>query len=220
MSQVRIVCFDWGGVILRHCRSWQEGCAAAGLPVHPEVLTPDHTQRRRALTQAFQRGHLSPTDFFDQLAAINNGQYTREELVRIHDAWLLDEYPGVHQVLEALVQVPTIETALLSNTNHDHWVRHLPGPGGKAPDYPAAALLKHRHASHLLGLAKPDAAIYQEFERLVGARGGEVLFFDDLKENIDAAAALGWQCVHIDHTTDTAAQIRRGVAGAGIPLPE
>jgi FMN phosphatase YigB (HAD superfamily) len=47
-----------------------------------------------------------------------------------------------------------------------------------------------------------------------------VLFFDDLKENIDAAAALGWQCVHIDHTTDTAAQIRRGVAGAGIPLPE
>ena len=41
MSQVRIVCFDWGGVILRHCRSWQEGCAAAGLPVHPEVLTPE-----------------------------------------------------------------------------------------------------------------------------------------------------------------------------------
>jgi len=213
-----MVCFDWGGVILRHCRSWQEGCAAAGLPVHERVLTAEHTQRRRGVTQEFQRGLITPDRFFDGLVAANDGLYTREELVRIHDAWLLDEYPGIHDLLEQLCAIESIETALLSNTNHEHWVRHLAKSDGGAPDYPAAGLLKHRHASHLLGLAKPDEAIYREFERLTGATGEEILFFDDLRENIETAARLGWRGVHIDHTTDTCVQIRAGLASAGISL--
>ena len=214
----RIVCFDWGGVILRHCRSWQEGCAAAGLPCHETVLTPEHTVRRRALTQKFQKGELSVDAFFESLVHANDGRYTRDELIQIHDAWLLDEYEGVHGLLERLSRVPHVETALLSNTNHEHWVRHLPKPCGGAPDYPAAALLKHRHASHLLGLAKPDEAIYEAFEQLVRARDREILFFDDLAENLEAPRRRGWRCVHIDHTTATEPQIRRGLQEHGIVL--
>jgi len=30
-SGIRMVCFDLGGVLIKHCRTWREGCAAAGL---------------------------------------------------------------------------------------------------------------------------------------------------------------------------------------------
>jgi FMN phosphatase YigB (HAD superfamily) len=208
----RLVCFDWGGVILKHCRSWHEGCAAAGLPVHEQVLTPHHTTKRRALTQLFQRGQISEQDFFEQLTSVNDGLYTREELVRIHDAWLLSEYDGIDRVIDALVKTPGVETALLSNTNHAHWVRHIPGADGRPADFPTAGKLKHRHASHLFGMAKPDAEIYREFERHVDFAGSDVLFFDDLPENIATASTIGWRCVLVDHTGDTASQIAGALA--------
>ncbi|MEI7658810.1 MAG: HAD-IA family hydrolase [Phycisphaerae bacterium] len=212
----RLVAFDWGGVILRHCRSWGEGCRAAGLAVHDEVLTPEHIARRRALTQAFQRGELEESAFLQGLHEANDGRYTVDELTRIHDAWLLDEYEGVRPVIERLNATPGVETALLSNTNAAHWRRHLPRPGGGDPDYPTAGLLRHRHASHLLGLAKPDEAIYVAFERATGFSGPEILYFDDLAENLEAPSRLGWRCVHVDHAGDTAVQIVASLRSSGV----
>jgi len=180
--------------------------------VHEQVLTPHHTTKRRALTQLFQRGQISEQYFFEQLTSVNDGLYTREELVRIHDAWLLSEYDGIDRVIDALVKTPGVETALLSNTNHAHWVRHIPGADGRPADFPTAGKLKHRHASHLFGMAKPDAEIYREFERHVDFAGSDVLFFDDLPENIATASTIGWRCVLVDHTGDTASQIAGALA--------
>ncbi len=214
---MRLVCFDWGGVILRHCRSWAQGCAAAGLDVRPGIDAPDLVAARRAVTRAFQIGEMTPDDFFPSFERACAGLYSRAELVCLHHAWLLDEYPGMQDVVATLTATPGVETALLSNTNHAHWVRHLPGPGGARPDYPTAGLLRHRHASHLLGLAKPQAEIYHAFEERVGYRGEEILFFDDLAENIEIAQSLGWRCVLVDPLTQTTApQISGALAAHGV----
>lgn len=218
-AKVRLVCFDWGGVILRHCRSWAQACAAAGLDVRPGIDHPDRAARRRAASQAFQRGEMPPEEFFAALGRACDGLYTRDELVRLHHAWLLDEYTGVGEVIEQLVRRDTVETALLSNTNHTHWARHMPGPGGQPADFPSAGLLNHRHASHLLGMAKPDAGIYRAFEERVGFGGADILFFDDLAENIAAAQALGWRCVQVDPFTETSPQIARALRDHGL-LPD
>ena len=210
MPSIRIVCFDWGGVILRHCRGWEEGCAAAGLPVRDGSLDPALIAARRALTAEFQRGLLTSDEFFHRLAAANRHLYTIDELRRLHHCWLLTEYEGMSDVIHRLNQTPRIETALLSNTNEEHWRRHLP-VNGDPPDYPTALLLQHRHASHLLGLAKPDETIYRRFGELVGASPQEILFFDDLPDNIAAAERLGWRCELVDHNADTAAQVTRAL---------
>lgn len=221
-SKIQLVCFDWGGVILKHCRSWREGCAAAGLPVREPVENgkpldaAEYVQIRRKLTQDFQRGLITQEEFFPALAAANDHLYTHDELVRIHDAWLLDEYPGIQDVIQRLCSRQDVETALLSNTNEAHWARHIPKSDGTQADYPTAGLLKHRHASHLLGLAKPDAAIYEAFEREVGVRGASILFFDDLAENIEQAQRLGWTCVHVDYTGDTAQQVGSALRSYGL----
>jgi glucose-1-phosphatase len=238
MSRITLVCFDWGGVILKICRSWAEGCAAAGLDVRGESSTTEWAARRKPIAKAFEVGEFGEDEFFERMAASMDRLYSPEEIERIHAAWLLREYDGVAEIVARLHATPTVETALLSNTNPHHWSRrHEAGSGhasrgdgssvdalavhaeraqARRPHFPTAGTLRHQHASHLLGVAKPDARIYEEFARRVGRRPEEILFFDDLPDNIATARSLGWDAVQVDHTGDTAAQISAELARRSI----
>ena len=66
---------------------------------------------------------------------------------------------------------------------------------------------RHRFASHLLGLVKPDPAIYRAVERETGHPGSRILFFDDLEANVRGAREVGWTGVRVDPRGDTAAQM-------------
>lgn len=213
--RIRCVCFDWGGVILRICRSWAEGCARAGLPVHPAAVTDRAAAGRREAAEAFQLGRITRDEFFDAVSLATAGAYSPADARRIHDAWLIAEYAGVPELIRELGRMKGLTTALLSNTNEAHWERQLPRDG-KPGDFPAAHALHVRHASHLLRLAKPDPAIYAAFERETGFLPAEVLFFDDLAENIAAARARGWRGEQIDHAGDTAAQMRASLVRHGV----
>jgi putative hydrolase of the HAD superfamily len=200
----KCIAFDWGGVILKHHRCWADACGAAGIDVRAGHEAPELIMQRRALNQRFQAGQLSSEEFYPALAAATGGLYTPEEVRQVHEAWLTEEYPGVDALIRQLVALPKVETALLSNTNACHWRRMA--------DFPTASLLKHKHASHLLGHAKPSLEIYKAFERETGFKGTEILFFDDLPDNVVAAHQMGWHAEQIDHTGDTAAQLARHLA--------
>lgn len=220
-GKIKMVCFDWGGVILKHCRSWAEGCAAAGLEVRcasdgEPLDSKAVVQLRRGLTQRYQRGEIETNAFFTELASINRSAYTESELRCIHRSWLLSEYDGMHAVISKLITTPNVTTGLLSNTNEDHWLCHLPRNDGSAAVFPTASLLTHRFASHLLGTAKPDEQIYRMFEAATGYCGEEILFFDDLPENCAAAKWRGWNVVHVEHLGDTAAQVTDSLVAYGV----
>ncbi|QQS10130.1 MAG: HAD-IA family hydrolase [Phycisphaerales bacterium] len=212
---IEMVCFDWGGVLLRHWRSWEEGCRAAGLGTRGASATAEWSARRKPLAHAYQTGRVSCDEFFSKLHEAVEGLYSIEELQRIHDAWLIDEYEGVGEVVGRVAREGRVATGMLSNTNASHWRRQFPEKG-KPADFPTPALLTHRHASHLLGHAKPGVEIYEAFERATGFRGPSILFFDDLQENIEAAARLGWRGVLVDHERETAPQIERALREHGV----
>ncbi len=212
----RVVCFDWGGVILRICRNWAEGCAAAGLPVRDGPDQPALTARRHALAHAYQLGELDCHAFCHEVARATAGLYTPEEIGRIHDAWLIAEYDGAAALIERLANSRAAELGLLSNTNRRHYERHRPRPDGSSADFPTIARLTHHVASHEVRASKPDEAIYRAFEDLTGARGSEIVFFDDLAENVAQARAIGWRAVQIDHTGDTPRQIERELLALGV----
>lgn len=205
---ISMVCFDWGGVILRICRSWQEGCARAGLPVRADTGSDEVKARRRAIAEEFQVGGMSPAEFFARLAGATGEAYSAEEIERIHHAWLIEEYDGIGDIVDGLARLEGVETGLLSNTNEEHWRRQEEDRCAGLRCFPAVTRLRHRHASHLLKLAKPGLEIYHAFAAQTGHRAGGILFFDDLEENIAAARAAGWNAERVDHTGDTAAQIR------------
>lgn len=208
--RVSLVVFDLGGVIVRICRSWAEGCRVAGVPVRAEeqMGTQEMIARRRELARAYQEGRIDCEEYFRRVAESTDGLYTPDEIRRVHDAWTMDEYPGVNALVRAL-KGAGVATGVLSNTNHAHWMRLAPPPHVEAVEYPTPRLVDHLHASHLLGLSKPSPEIYHRFAELTGYRGRkrEILFFDDLEENIAAARSVGWRAVQVDHAGDTASQM-------------
>src|SRR5690606_16318550 len=110
------------------------------------------------------------------------------------------EYDGAVELVAELTGHGRLTTALLSNTNARHWTRR--------EQFTAAGMLEHQFASHEHKLAKPDVEFYRVLEKAVGANGEQVVFFDDLESNVEAARALGWQAVRIDPAGDTVAQVR------------
>lgn len=212
-QHVPIVCFDWGGVILRICSGWDEARERSGLEHRAIACDASMRARRHALLRAYETGRIACDAFFESVSVEMGRVFSPDEVRRVHDAWLIEEYRGARELIEELRE-RNVETALLSNTNQRHWQRHL-AVDGKAGDFPAISLLEHRCASHLLGHAKPDRAIFvaaaAAFVRDRGAprESRDVLFFDDREENVRAARSAGWHAERIDPTTDPPAQIRR-----------
>lgn len=210
-----LVCFDLGGVLVRICRSWAESCAAAGVELREaEHFAAEATVRaRRALADRYQLGQISVDEYLQGTHELIRGLYSLAELGRVHAAVLLGEYPGVSELVARLNATPGVSTACLSNTNHGHWQQLLADPR-----IPVMHALGARLASHLLGCAKPSSQIYERAQQELGHSGSEILFFDDLAENVAAAEHAGWRAVLIDPLADTAAQIRRALASAGLQL--
>ena len=202
-----LICFDLGGVLVRICRDWNEGCAAAGFEPRTHEPRPGHDERSKDLIARYQRNEIDCPAFQRELSDLFDGTWTPEEVERIDRAWILGAYPGAADLVADL-RAAGHRTACLSNTSRSHWDLLLAEP--------AVACIDAKHASHILGLAKPDRRIYAEFERRVETRPEEILFFDDLHRNVAAAANRGWDAVRIDHAGDTAAQMRRSLNERGL----
>jgi FMN phosphatase YigB (HAD superfamily) len=218
-ERVTLVVFDLGGVVVRICRTWEQARRCAGVEHRPGMDEPALAARRRDAVREYERGRIDCDEFFRRVADATAGCYQPHEVRRVHDAWLLGEYEGVSELVDAL-HGAGIDTGVLSNTNHAHWQRMAAPPAPGSAGYPTPWRTRHCHASHLLGLAKPDRAIYDEFARRSGRadRPGEILFFDDLPDNVDAARDAGWRSERIDHDADTAAQMRAYLASHGVLL--
>jgi FMN phosphatase YigB (HAD superfamily) len=196
-----LVAFDLGGVLVRICRSWHEGCDAAGLARGQDPGAAD-PERVRELVSLQQRGELDHAVFCRELARCVGPTLSAAQAAAVHDAWILGEYADVTVMLNQLKEAG-IPTACLSNTNAAHWRQMEP--------MPFFARLDHRHASHLLRLEKPDPRIFTAFEREVGRRGAEIAYFDDLADNCAAARAAGWRVCQVDPRRETVPQIQEAL---------
>ncbi len=222
-----MVVFDLGGVLVRICRSWEEACDAAGEPYHSAMREPELLEARKLISRRHEIGEIECDEFFAAMAASTRGMYNELQVRSIHGAWLLGEYHGVGTLVDDLHDAG-VRTGVLSNTNHAHWVRMMPARwhGGREPvgvpdlhpaaGYPTLGKIHAPHASHLLGHAKPNVEIHRAFEAAVRVGPEQLLFFDDLADNVAGAKAAGWTVVQVDHTGDTAAQMRAALQHRGI----
>jgi len=183
-----LICFDLGGVIVRICRTWEEACVRAGVPLRALERLESSRGLRSAVVLDHQTGRIDDETFALRLSAALDGAYTPAEVMAVHRAWVIEEYPGVSAAIDRLHDAG-LETAALSNTNPAHWEQ--------IRQWPALRRIQRPHVSHLMGLHKPDPAIYRAFEASVGRQPEEILFFDDLQENVDAARRAGWQAVQV-----------------------
>lgn len=212
MTSAPLVCFDLGGVVVQHCRTWQEGCDAAGLPFDPDA-SPDHPRHaaaRHELVLQLTCGALDAEGFVRALSDLTGGRTSMADVRRVHEHWITGEYPGVGDLIGEL-NAAGIRTSCLSNTDAVHWAwmeRHSP----------AFRAIGIRHASHLLGAAKPDPRAFSRFAEMVGAPPSDIVLFDDLEPNVGAARAAGWTAYRIDHRGCPATQLRQIMTRIGLPI--
>jgi putative hydrolase of the HAD superfamily len=209
---VQLVVFDLGRVLVRICDGWQHACEVAGVGGARGRLHDDDYAVVHAAMCAHEVGETS-LDEFAQVAAPPLG-LTPTDFIRMHNAYTRGVYDGAVALLDDL-RAAGVATACLSNTNANHW-RIMSDAAGNS--FVPFEKFTHAFASHLLRLRKPDDAIYAEVERATGVDPRGILFFDDVAENIAAAARRGWRAHQIALDGDPVRQLREALRCEGVSV--
>lgn len=206
-SEIELVIFDLGRVLLRISDDWDHAAALAGLP-NLAGLTGDLSSKAARgeghppedplaeVFDHFETGKITVVEFF--AAAAKLAEVRPDEVRRVTEAVLIEAFPGAIALLDRLSLLP-VKVGCLSNTNAHHW-QMFSDRSHRA--YLPIELFDFPLGSQILGLAKPDPAIYRYVEDGTGIAPENILFFDDLPENIDAAQARGWQAELVSRDTD------------------
>jgi putative hydrolase of the HAD superfamily len=185
--QPALVVFDLGRVLVRICDGWQHAFERAGVTLPHDVLDAPTRERLLDGVKRIEVGETPVESFCEEIAG--HLRLSCDVVTRMWEGYCLGPFPGADELLADLAAAGAT-TACLSNTNAEHW-RTLTDPDD--PHGRVINRLDHRFASHLLRARKPDAEIYAHVERATGFAPGQIIFFDDLAENVAAARERGWR---------------------------
>jgi 2-haloacid dehalogenase len=109
--------------------------------------------------------------------------------------------PGSLELVEALHE-RGVPLYAITNFGADFW-----------PPFSAAQPVFRRFRDIIVSgtekIAKPDPAIYRLAERRFGHAPHEMLFIDDIRDNVEAARACGWEAHHFADAATLALDLRR-----------
>ncbi|NLE89134.1 MAG: HAD family phosphatase [Myxococcales bacterium] len=204
------VIFDLGGVLLNLDYS---ATTEAFQRLAGRELPGFYSKARQAeLFDRFERGELDAAQFRDALRRALETECLDAELDAAWNA-LLGEVPGRN--VELLLRLrETHRVYLLSNTNELHLADfaarferdHGPVHG------PWSALFHKDYYSHLIGLRKPDRAVFDHVVRAEGLDPRRTLFIDDNWHNVLGARDAGLHGAWLDVPA-------RGTSSKGGPPP-
>jgi glucose-1-phosphatase len=197
------VVFDIGNVLCYAHTHWRGALAASGLAYSDSPLLD---KRLYDLPEylPYESGRVNQDDYLLAVARAF-GLANAHEALHLHRSILGQEVAEVEDLIQEL-HTAGHETATLSNNNPIHWEWFtVSGP------FPAVKSVQKLFSSHLLGAHKPEPEIYHAFVRATGWQPSEIIFFDDVAANVEAARREGWNAVHIDVNGDILAQLRSGL---------
>ena len=137
----------------------------------------------------YEKGLISSADFLTAYSSEYNLE--KDLIVQSWNSILLDFPEYRFDFIKKLSENKKYRLFLLSNTNEIHidWIKE------NVPFFEDfKKCFEAFYLSHEIHFRKPDAAIYKFVLDTHNLRPEESLFVDDIKENTDAAAALG---IHI-----------------------
>ncbi|MGR3540042.1 MAG: HAD family hydrolase [Hasllibacter sp.] len=150
--------------------------------------------RRRAMFDAIDLHGMN--DEIDRGAPFRDTIYARAaehpeweaDIRRWHDEWIEMARPPITHSILLLRALRSKGVPCFALTNF--------GVGSFAyaeTQYPFLTEFDRRFVSGQLEVIKPDARIYEIVEEESGVDPGALLFTDDRRDNVEAAAARGWQ---------------------------
>jgi HAD superfamily hydrolase (TIGR01509 family) len=186
--------FDLGRVVLDTDFARSIKCWAGHAGCEPAQLTG-----RFSADEAYQRherGEISDAEFFASLRNSLGIDVGDAQFLEGWNAVFAGTIPGIEPLLARAARA--LPLYAFSNTNRAHEPHFLEA---------YADVLRHfckLFLSSSIGLRKPEAAAYDHVVKEIGVPAQRIVFFDDLKENIEGARARGLTAVHVTSTRDVA----------------
>ncbi|HEY0826252.1 MAG TPA: HAD family phosphatase [Ramlibacter sp.] len=199
----RAVLFDLGGVLLdidfdRALDAWTPHSRLPAARLR-ETFRFDEPFRRH------ETGHLDNEGYFAHLRQVLELQCGLDVVQDGFNRILIGEIAETVRMLEQLrAHVPCYA---ISNTNAAH-IAHIERA---FPDF--LQRFTRVFTSHEIGHRKPQPETFEHVLRAIAVPPREVLLFDDLQPNVDAATALGLQAVLVRSPAD----VRAALAQRGLP---
>lgn len=168
-----MVCFDIGNVLVKLGRSTKE------------IFDIEDEKELHFLLKSFSLGNINRLDFLKKLKSmIKNKNLALDEIEFIFINKRIEKInDGVLELVKEL-ENKKINLSIISNTNDLHWSfleKNLP-----------INSFNEIILSHVYKIEKPNKKIYQILENKTGFKNKEIIFFDDINENILTASNLGW----------------------------
>jgi putative hydrolase of the HAD superfamily len=199
VSRVDALLFDLGNVVFEFdfelaVRHWARFSA---LPLRElrERFGSDEPYRQ------FERGEITPAAYYDGLR--------RNLKLDASDAQIAEGWNGIFgaeisETLDAVAQARKHHPCYaFSNTNAEHqraWNAAYPR---------IAATFDRVFLSSDIGMRKPEAAAFAHIADAIGVPPANILFFDDLVENVVGAVAAGLQAVQVRSPADVREALAR-----------
>jgi HAD superfamily hydrolase (TIGR01509 family) len=189
MSAVRVVLFDLGNVLITFdpMRFWD------ALGIVDEARRADIKPRMLALGREYESGSITTPEFRQRFHELFDGAHTHDELDAAFRTVLPDPIPGMEEIVRRAAA--TCEIGLVSNTNPIHFDMCL-------ETVPALKHVDRFYVSYEVGALKPDPAYYAGVRQGEQASPGEMVFIDDLGENVTAANNEGFKGIRFTGTDD------------------
>ena len=196
-SQVRVILFDFGGVLLR----LRDPVRTFGIGHDRDSFNKAWLMSRAV--RALECGQIGIDEFATRAVQEFDLPYSEQEFLERFASWPHSLFSGVLEMLASLR--PHFKLALLSNTNPMHW-NHA-GIADKLEP-----LFDRLFLSWQTGLLKPDIGAYAQVTESFGTKPQEIIFVDDNQMNLDGARAAGMQV----RLTRGAAELAAALQEAGL----
>lgn len=146
----------------------------------------DHWWRLPELEQ-LERGAISTALFADAFLREWSLDLERARFLDAFKHWVRGVYPGAPELLRLLAEKNRL--ACLSNLNTLHWERCV--------ELGVDGLFDAHFLSFELGARKPDREVYAHAAEALDRPAADIIFFDDVAANVDAARAAGMRAFHV-----------------------
>lgn len=185
MTKPKLLLFDLGNVLVR----FEPDRFSRALGLSIQDARNHYEQGVRELTNRYESGKSSTEEYLTTLRTFLNDRFDIPALRVAFLSVLTDPIPGMENLVWRATAI--IPSALVSNTNELHFSTIL-------PRVPALKQLPKCYLSYELGVVKPLPEFYQYIVDHENVEPDQMLFIDDVAENVAAAERAGMVGFHFD----------------------
>lgn len=189
------VLFDLGNVLV----NIHPPAFTRTLGVSDSVARENYREMIMDLVGKYEGGSLSTEEYMRLLDLMFENQYSREKLEEAMLAVIGDPVHGMEEIVKRVSN--NARLALVSNTNQLHFEYSLKSVS-------ALRFISQYFLSYRMKIVKPHPSFYEHVLDILNVHPGNVVFIDDLEENILAAQMAGMRGVRFQSSASLERQLQ------------